>query len=631
VLGRSRSLTSRIAAASILLVLVFVVALGLLASSIQNLQGATHAARRSQLIVNSASRLEKLAIDMETGERGFLIAGKSLFLEPYNDAVARYPTETQNLEQLVANEPAQHERILEIARALRDYQHNWSAPVIALASKNLAAGRAREASEGGKRRLDALRRLFSVFIDDQDQISARRSEDSDRQGRNALLFGVICAVGSALLIVIYAGYLLRVVTAPVRHLVQGARRLSQGELSARVPAGGVGEVAQLGRDFNSMADSLQASQEKLTLDNAKLQAVLDATLDGICMTDIEGNLLFANRKMDQLWHDVGLRDEGTIWDRLLRLAQRTTTPAAYFEIFQQLSSDPDKEVEADFTLAEDGRCFVGYTAPVRRESTRVGRIFAVREVTEEREVQRLKDEFVATVSHELRTPLTSIVGYVELLLDPTLAGELSETQAEFVTVIGRNAERLQQLVADLLFFAQVEAQKLHLEYTTVDLAALADRARAAALPLANDQGVSLEFEASGAAEIEADRARLAQLLDNLVSNAVKFTPQGGSVCVRVHGNDDHAILEVEDTGIGIPEDEAEQLFQRFFRASTATAEGIPGTGLGLAIVKTIVEAHGGTIEVLSALGKGTTVRVRLPNERVSEVEIDGLPEQGVRA
>ncbi len=631
-LRRSRSLTSRIAAASLLLGFVVVLAFALLASSIQSLRGATRAARRSGLIVAAADRLEKLAVDMETGERGFLIARDDLFLEPYEAAIARYPADVRALEQLVASQPEQHARVLRIARALRAYQLHWAAPVIALARVNPRAAIAREAGEGGKRRVDAIRTQFAQFIARENELSAKHTSDSNREGLNALILGVLCAIGSALLIVIYAGYLLRLVVAPVRRVAEAARRRTHGDLSARVAENGVGEVAVLAHNFNSMADTLQANQDNLAFDNAKLEAVLNATLDGILMTDADGNILFSNRKMDQLWKQMGLRDEGTIWDRMLRLAQRTTTPDAYFDLFAELAANPDKEIEADFTLADDGRSFIGYTAPVQHKGqARVGRIFAVREVTEERAVQRLKDEFVATVSHELRTPLTSIVGYVELLFDQQLSGALNETQQEFVDVIGRNAERLQRLVADLLFFAQVEAERLTLEYTQVDLVALVERARASAHPVAQNRGVSLECNCAGSAEIEADESRIAQLVDNLVSNALKFTPAGGCVRLGVQADDGLAAIEVRDDGIGIPEAEVERLFQRFFRASSAVAEEIPGTGLGLAIAKTIVDAHGGSIDVSSSPGKGTTVCVRLPVERVRTNGADRVTHSGVGA
>jgi signal transduction histidine kinase len=358
-----------------------------------------------------------------------------------------------------------------------------------------------------------------------------------------------------------------------------------------------------------MAGSLDRQQLQLARRNTELQAVLDATLDGILMTDPEGDVLFANRKIDRFWSEVGLANEGTVWDRLVRLAARTTTPDAYFEVFGRIAAEPAAEIEAEFVLADSGRTFIGYTTGVQSSGEElVGRIFLVREVTELRESERVKDEFVATVSHELRTPLTSIVGYAEMLLD---SDGLPDDQRQFVEVIDRNAIRLRRLVGDLLFFAQVESGRLELESDRVDLRGACERALESVRPPAAAKEVRLELDAPDRVEVDGDRARLDQLLDNLLSNAVKFTPAGGRVCVRLARVEDDVVLEVADTGIGIPADELGRLFRRFFRASSATSREIPGTGLGLAIAKTIAEAHGGTIAAASS-ESGTTFTVRLP-------------------
>jgi signal transduction histidine kinase len=231
-----------------------------------------------------------------------------------------------------------------------------------------------------------------------------------------------------------------------------------------------------------------------------------------------------------------------------------------------------------------------------------------------RELDRLKDEFIALVSHELRTPLTSIRGYTELLLDGE-AGELTDDQRQFLAVVERNSHRLLHLVGDLLFLAQIEAGKLALDVDALDLGAVASESVEAARPAAEEKDVTLTLATGPAPPLAGDRARIGQLLDNLVSNAVKFTPSGGRVDVRVSSLRKRAVLEVRDSGIGIPAGERQFLFQRFFRTSTATEQAIQGTGLGLAISKAIVEAHGGQIEVESEEGVGTTFRVKLPLEQ----------------
>ena len=218
---------------------------------------------------------------------------------------------------------------------------------------------------------------------------------------------------------------------------------------------------------------------------------------------------------------------------------------------------------------------------------------------------------MASVSHEFRTPLTSIRGFVELLLADA-AGELNSDQRRFLAVIARNSERLLRLVSDLLFSAQLEHSDLVLTRAPVELADLAHECAESARPLAEQKGITLEVEAAHVPAIAADRTRLEQLVDNLISNALKFTPPGGRVTVKTLVAEGNALVEVCDTGIGIPAAEREQLFERFFRASAATAEAIKGTGLGLSIVKAIIEGHGGRMEVDSEPGAGTTFRAILP-------------------
>ncbi len=218
---------------------------------------------------------------------------------------------------------------------------------------------------------------------------------------------------------------------------------------------------------------------------------------------------------------------------------------------------------------------------------------------------------MALVSHELRTPLTSILGYLELVLEGD-AGEVTEEQRQFLSVVERNSQRLLRLVGDLLLIAQIEAGKLTLERGLVDLAVLAADCVEAARPRADEKGVALVLEAGAVPALSGDRVRLAQVLDNLVSNAIKFTPGGGKVTVGLAQQNGHVLVAVSDTGIGIPVAEQGRLFERFFRTSGATQRAIQGTGLGLAITKAIAEAHGGEISVESEENVGTTVRITLP-------------------
>jgi signal transduction histidine kinase len=281
----------------------------------------------------------------------------------------------------------------------------------------------------------------------------------------------------------------------------------------------------------------------------------------------------------------------------------------------ELLVEADPQTRAGRIRRADGTTFPvdRTTRPLRRDGRLAGAVVTFADVTERRRVEQMKEEFFALVSHELRTPLTSIVGYLEVLLEEDAEDDLLPPhQRRFLGTIDRNARRLQRLVGDLLFVAQLEAGRLALEPGDAALDTLAGEAVAAARPRADERGVELVLAAGPVRACPGDAERLGQVLDNLVSNAVKFTPRGGRVVVRV-GEDREAVwAEVQDTGIGIPPEEVDLLFDRFFRASSATEREIPGVGLGLAVAKAIAEGHGGGIAVDSTEGRGTTFRVTLP-------------------
>ena len=228
-----------------------------------------------------------------------------------------------------------------------------------------------------------------------------------------------------------------------------------------------------------------------------------------------------------------------------------------------------------------------------------------------RTLDRLKDEFIGLVSHELRTPLTSIIGYVELLRDERKSG-LNADQRNFAEVIERNAQHLLRLVGDLLFLSRIQSGKIAMEFRSTDLTDIATRAVEEMLPEAQRKHIDLVLSAAPVRRFAGDPTRLAQLLGNLISNALKFTPDGGTVEVKLAVERDQAVLAVADTGIGIPAADRERIFERFFRTAIATRQAIPGTGLGLTITRAIVEAHRGTIAVDSKEGRGTTFRILLP-------------------
>lgn len=456
------------------------------------------------------------------------------------------------------------------------------------------ADRATATPEQRARLLAELRRLRAD--------AERERADADEAVRRATIVGIAGMVVSTLLLFALTSYLTRYIVVPLRRVNRAASDLADGDLAARVVEEGDAEPVELARSFNTMATNLQATQAALEAQNAQLaaekrrievaarvnRAVLDATPDPIGLLDLEGKLVAENASMAEIW---------------ARHA-RVDVPGL----------DPDREVQDEVTF--DDRTYRRYAAPVRdSEGERMGRLVALHDVTSERQSERLKDEFFALVSHELRTPLTSIIGYLELVRDDE--DELPEDARRFLAVVDRNAGRLLRLVGDMLFVAQVEAGRLALERTDVPLADVIADCVEAARPAAERGRIALVVDGEPVPPLAGDRDRLGQLVDNLVSNALKFTPEGGTVTLRLRDEGAAAVVEVADDGVGVPGAEQERLFERFFRSSTAVTQAVPGAGLGLAIVKTIAEAHHGTVALTSTEGTGTTVTVRLPYDEAA--------------
>ncbi len=429
---------------------------------------------------------------------------------------------------------------------------------------------------------------------------------------------LLCAIGFLL-------YLRRSLLAPLRDVAGAAQRLAAGDVHARVGhREGIGEVGELARTFDQMADSLEDSRAALERQNRELaqqrtelieavrsaregasivRAVLDTTPDAIALLDGDGAVIVDNPPMRAV-RAAFVADATPLDPRAPVSGNGNGTSNG--------STLDDGERRDEVVLRGGRRTFARYAAPVHDGRGRpIGRLLVVRDITAEREAERAKQDFFALVSHELRTPLTAILGYVELLLSDDIAAFPPE-HARHLEVIERNARRLVRLVGDLLFAAQVEGAPLLLEPAEVDLVALVRDAVELARCRAEETGIVLETELEPVERCVGDRDRLAQVLDNLVSNALKFTPPGGTVVVRLCGKGAHARIEVADTGVGIPAEDQPHLFDRFYRARNATGRSIPGLGLGLTIVRTIVEGHGGTVSVHSTPGEGATFTVLLP-------------------
>lgn len=607
-------LTGRLLIGGGLIALFFAIQFVLSIGSFRGIRHDTREQQRSQQAVVAAIRLEKLVLDLETGIRGYLITRDRQFLQPYEAARQALPAESARLRSLAPGPVSAN-----LDRLWRSYLTDYATPLIGEAARAPAAARATFATGEGKRRVDRIRSLIDPFVQRENAIAVRDEKRVEKSEHSGVMLGVIGSVLRLLILAAIVAYVLRFVVVPIRRIAVATERVAAGELDVEVPEGGPGEVGQLAGSFNEMSRALTRHQSDLAEQNVDLErlanvlrAVLDSTIDGILLSDAEGNMQLANRPLVRLTREMGMSYEGTIVDRLLSVEDRVRDKEAYRRTMEGLRTNPDESTFDEFEDSVSGRVFQGFTSPVLDDRGGfIGRLWTLRDVTEQRELDRLKDDFVATVSHELRTPLTSMMGFLEMIREGE-AGELNEEQQRFLAIVYRSSERLQRLVGDLLFVARLDANGLQLHFGEARLDDIVRDAVESSGALARSREVSLVAEVDDVPPVSGDKERLSQLVGNLISNALKFTPSGGSVVARVFVDGGRAVVEISDTGIGIPPAEQSRLFQRFFRSSTATEQAIPGTGLGLVISRAIAEAHGGTIDVTSVPGEGTTFRVEIP-------------------
>jgi PAS domain S-box-containing protein len=366
----------------------------------------------------------------------------------------------------------------------------------------------------------------------------------------------------------------------------------------------------------------------------RFRAAFDHAPVGMAVTELDGRVVEVNRALCEL---TGLAAE-LFRDRVLT-SMISPDDRAVIEAYLRRLLDTDiAEAPPDVRLEhQQGHVvWAQYSASLIRNPTGLPRhiVHQLQDVTERRraeqaiqrqaeqlarvngemkDLDRLKTEFVATVSHELRTPLTSIRGYTEILADGD-SGELTPQVLQVVDIIAQNSDRLLRLVEDLLTFSRIEVGRLVLARRQVDVAALVERACLAINPALEKGALTLIRDLpTGRCDITCDPAQLERVLLGLLTNAVKFTPDGGTITVRVRRVTGQVTISVSDTGIGIPWDEQQNLFSRFFRSSNAQELAIRGTGLGLAIAKAVIDAHHGWITIDSAPGTGTTVAIGLPD------------------
>lgn len=463
-----------------------------------------------------------------------------------------------------------------------------SQALLTRAADNQAAIRRRPAAAAGTL---AARQPLVALSRRQDERIADARRNVRRDSRRALA-AIVAAGGLALLVAL--GLVAALVTRlrrPLDDLVGASRALASGDRSARVDEeDGPDELRALARSFNRMAGDVQAATERVEAERRRLDITVRSLGDALVIVGADGVVSAANPRAAHLAPDlpVGTRVGG----------DGVPEPAPLADA-----------LAGEVTVERDGRTLA---VTASRLEAGAGTVWTIRDVSERARLERLKSEFVATASHELRSPLTSIKGFVELL---AASSGLDARQQEFVDIVLMSTNRLVDLVNDLLDVARVEAGRIEIHRRPTDLHdVVAETARLMA-PRITEKHQELDVDVPDMLpRALVDPARMRQILTNLLTNAHLYTPVGGHLGVRVRADGHAVVLAVSDDGRGMTDEEAEHVFDRFYRAGGAEDPDSagPGTGLGLAIVKSLVDLHGGTIDLSSTPGEGSTFTIRLP-------------------
>jgi two-component system phosphate regulon sensor histidine kinase PhoR len=392
---------------------------------------------------------------------------------------------------------------------------------------------------------------------------------------------------------------------PLLALIGAADKLGEGNSGQRVFTEGQDEIGALVRAFNRMSEQLDGRIARLEEDRQQLRTILSGMVEGVVALDAGQRILYANDRATQL---LGLPWQAPVGRRLWEVVRQRPL----LDVVQRALDNSEPQREELGWSGSSMRSLTVHAARLPGPPPR-GAVLVLHDTTDLRRLERLRQEFVANVSHELKTPLSIIKVCVETLLDGAM--DDPHHRLQFLEQLDTQSNRLHALILDLLSLARIESGEELFDFQPLLVSDLVagcwerQRPRAEAMeqvfeivPPAGDEGVA----------VWADEEALEQILDNLLDNAVKYTPQGGRVSVRWRREGEQVCLEVADTGIGIPESDLPRIFERFYRVDKARSRELGGTGLGLSIVKHLTQAMHGSVRAASRQGQGTTFTVCLP-------------------
>ncbi len=398
----------------------------------------------------------------------------------------------------------------------------------------------------------------------------------------------------------------RRITRPVEEMRQAAERFAEGALKHRLPLPDTEELAGLADTLNRMAGQLDNRIQTVVRQRSELETVLASMSEAVVAVDVEERVISMNRAAVAIFGEEAAEKK----DRPIQEAIRNSDLQRF--VAETLAGRRQLERDITFYDGAERTLWARSTPLLDADNRPIGILVVMNDVTELRRLENLRKDFVANVSHEIKTPLTAIKGFVETLRHGAL--EDPEEARRFLSIINRHVERLSAIVEDLLKLSRIEreeeADRIH--FITAGIEPIVQSAVAFCRERAEAKQIRLETACESQVRAPVDASLIEQAVVNLLDNAVKYTGENGLVRIEVASEPEGAVIRVQDNGIGIAKEHQERLFERFYRVDKARSRKLGGTGLGLSIVKHIVQAHGGSVTVKSALGKGATFEITLP-------------------
>ncbi|WP_413379146.1 two-component system histidine kinase PnpS [Alkalihalobacillus sp. 1P02AB] len=441
------------------------------------------------------------------------------------------------------------------------------------------------------------------------------TSDIHAMNRNIWTFLIISFSLAAIVIFLVIYRITSQMIRPIESVTDVANELAKGNFKARTVEGNQDEIGQLTKSVNVLASNLEHITNRHQLQKERMETLIENMGSGLILINMRGDISLINKTCRDIF-----QENTDKWDH--KLYHDVIGHKEIIQLIQSVFMTEEKiRKQITFDKHLEVKHYDVHGAPViSHKGSFKGVALVMHDITELKKLEQVRKDFVANVSHELKTPVTSIKGFSETLLDGAMHDEAY--REKFLHIIWKESERLQGLIHDLLELSKIEQHIFQLNWSKLNMAVAVEEAVTLLKEKASDKSIQLEMHLKGHFELEGDFERIKQIAINLISNAITYTPSEGKIDVYLTGYDDFVEWKVEDTGIGISEQEQPRIFERFYRVDRARSRNSGGTGLGLAIVKHLVEAHHAQIEVESELGKGTTFSMKFKRKHEEDWELD---------